>query len=172
MTSKSVESEFVALVNTHRGAVRRVVNTYAAAPSEREELFQEIVYQLWRAFPSFRHESSALTWVYRIAVNTAITAVRRQARQPEHVPLTSDHDDDTPTATTGAPDPRSELMYRAIRQLNDVDRAMVLCYLEGLSYERMAEVFGISRSNVGVRLNRAKARLHAIVRELEERPWS
>jgi RNA polymerase sigma-70 factor (ECF subfamily) len=73
-----VDGDFLALLNAYRGAIERVSRTYTAGATEREDLVQEIVYQLWRAFPSWRRESSALTWVYRIAINTAITGLRRR----------------------------------------------------------------------------------------------
>ena len=150
-------------MNAHRRAIHRVTRAYAHSEADRSELFQEIVYQLWRAYPSFRGQSGALTWLYRVALNTAITARRRQARRPEEVALAR-RDPAAPDATGNS---RAEVLYQAIRELGDVDRAVVMCYLDGLSYERIAAVLGISETNVGARLSRARTHLRDLVRNLE-----
>ena len=87
MDKTRVDGDFLALLNQYRGAIERVSRMYTSSATEREELVQETVYQLWRAFPSCRNESAPLTWVYRIAINTAVTGLRRRARQPAHVSL-------------------------------------------------------------------------------------
>jgi RNA polymerase sigma-70 factor (ECF subfamily) len=160
-----LDGDFLALLTEHRGAIQRVSRTYAVSTGEREDLVQEIVYQLWRAFPSFRRESAGLTWVYRIALNTAITGIRRRVRQPVHVPIADAAAVPSPPASGS--DARTEILYRAVRSLGDIDRALVMCYLEDLSYREIAEVLGISESNVGARLNRTKAKLQELVRGLE-----
>src|SRR4051812_12388900 len=81
------EEPFLALLNTHQGVLHRISRTYAFGPLERQDLFQEIVYQLWRSYPGYRRESSPITWLYRVALNTALTAARRRARRPTLVPL-------------------------------------------------------------------------------------
>jgi RNA polymerase sigma-70 factor (ECF subfamily) len=107
-----------------------------------------------------------MTWVYRIALNTAITGLRRRSRRPVHVPIDAAVDVPTPSASAGL-DSRIDLLYCAIRRLGDVDRALVMCYLDELSYKQIADVLGLSESNVGVRLGRARARLQDLVRDLE-----
>ena len=143
---------FLALVNAHRAVVNRVCRAYTATPGDREELFQEIVHQLWRSYPSFRGESTPVTWVYRVALNTSITAVRRRTRRPAHVPLESTAE--PVSRETGG-------------ELDDVERALIMCYLDDLSYKRIAEVLGISESNVGAKLNRTKAKLRDLVKRME-----
>ena len=160
------DADFVALLNKYRGAIQRVSRMYALNGSDREDLVQEIVYQLWRSFPSFRREAVPMTWVYRIALNTAITGLRRRSRQPVHVPIDAAVSVPSPSASAGF-DPRIDLLYRAIRSLRDVDRALVMCYLDDLSYKQIADVLGLSETNVGVRLGRAKARLQDLVKDLE-----
>jgi RNA polymerase sigma-70 factor (ECF subfamily) len=130
-------------------------------------MFQEIVYQLWRSFPSYRGEASAMTWVYRIALNTAITAVRKRARRPVHVPLEPSHDSGSAASPIDDHSAQTERLYRAIRQLNTVDRALVMCYLDGMSYRRIGEILGISEANVGTRLNRTRMRLQDLTTQLE-----
>lgn len=163
MDKTRLDDNFLALLNDYRGAIHRVSRMYAASAGDREDLVQEIVYQLWRAFPFFRHESGALTWVYRIAINTAISGLRRRTRQPVHVSLGAAADLRWPAA--GA-DPRTEQLYRAIQALGEVERALIMCYLDDLSYRQMSEVLGISESNVGARLSRTKAKLQHLVRRM------
>jgi len=126
------DADFLALLNKYRGAIQRVSRMYALNGSDREDLVQEIVYQLWRSFPSFRREAVPMTWVYRIALNTAITGLRRRSRQPVHVPIDAAVGVPSQSASAGF-DSRIDLLYRAISSLRDVDRALVMCYLDGLS---------------------------------------
>ena len=120
MDKTRVDGEFLALLNQYRGAIERVSRMYTSSAIEREELVQEVVYQLWRAFPSCRNESAPLTWVYRIAINTAVTGLRRRARQPAHVPLDAAVSVQSPPTSTTS-DSRMELLYRVIRRLGPVD---------------------------------------------------
>jgi RNA polymerase sigma-70 factor (ECF subfamily) len=159
------QREFLALVNAHRAALHRVCRGYTATPGDREELFQEIVHQLWRSYPTFRGDATPVTWVYRVALNTAITATRRRTRRPALVPLESTAE--PASLETGEDATRLALLYRAIRKLDGVERALIMCYLDDLSYKRIAEVLGISESNVGTKLNRTKARLRDLVRRME-----
>jgi RNA polymerase sigma-70 factor (ECF subfamily) len=164
--NSSVDGEFLAVLNDHRGAIKRVARTYTSSDAEREELFQDIVYQLWRAFPSYQRQASVLTWVYRIAINTAITGLRRRSRRPVHVSLEAAREvPSSPTATEL--ESRTELLYRLIQQLGDIDRALVMCYLDDLSYRQIADVLGLSETNVGARLSRAKARMQAMAKGME-----
>jgi RNA polymerase sigma-70 factor (ECF subfamily) len=164
-------AEFLRAINDHRGAIHRVTRAYAAGADAREELFQEIVYQLWRAFPAFRRQSSAMTWIYRIALNTAITDLRRRVRRPTQVPLDTDLDIADPRLPSDGRSDRIELLYRAIRQLTAIDRAIVMCYLDDLPYKRIGEILGLSESTVGARLTRVKGKLQQLVETLES-PWT
>jgi RNA polymerase sigma factor (sigma-70 family) len=125
---------------------------------------QEIVYQLWRAFPSYRREAAAITWIYRIALNTAISALRKRSRRPAHVSLEAVAEVPAPDApATG--DGRLELLSRAMRSLGAVERALLMCYLDGLTYSQIGDVLGISETNVGARLSRTRAKLQELVEE-------
>jgi RNA polymerase sigma-70 factor, ECF subfamily len=161
-----LDGDFLGLLNEYRGAIQRVCRTYTNGIDDRDELFQEIVYQLWRAFPSYRREAAPITWVYRIALNTAITALRRRSRRPPHVGL------ETATGLAAAPGEgsdrgRAELLYRAIRSLGEVERGLLMCYLDGLSYKEIGDVLGLSETNVGARLSRIRARLQELAKEMK-----
>ena len=164
---EGMDQEFLEFLNRHQSVLRRVCRIYADSPEDREDLFQETVYQLWRSYPSFRGESSTGTWMYRVALNTAISALRRKTKANLEVAL------EAGLAQVPAPDPsvgeagRIDQLYRMIRRLNQVDRALVLLYLEDLSYKELASILGLSESNVGVKLNRIKAKLQSFAKERE-----
>ena len=158
------ERTFLELLNAHRGVIHRVSRTYGGASgADQQDLFQEIAYQLWRSFPSYRRASSPLTWVYRVALNTGITSVRRRAQRPVHVPLEATG----PIAAAPVERPEVGQMYRAIQQLTGVERALVMCYLDDLSYSRIGEILGLSETNVGARLTRVRGKLQRLVAGLE-----
>ena len=164
MDRARLDGDFLRLLNEHRGALHRVCRTYADGPDGREELLQEIVYQLWRALPSYRREAAPITWIYRIALNTAITALRRRSRRP---PLVSLEVAAEVPASAPVPDGggQAELLYRAIRRLGEVERGLLMCYLDGLSYRQIGTVLGLSETNVGARLSRIRAKLQQLVEE-------
>lgn len=167
-SAKKIDEGFVALVNRHRPMLERVCRIYEDGPEERKDLFQEVVYQVWRSYPTYRGEASLKTWMYRVALNTAITRFRQQAARPEHVELQEDMSTGPRGGKTATEDQgRTELLYCAIRSLNRVDRAVVTLYLEGFEYREIAETLGLSETNVGVKLNRIRARLQEWMRGQE-----
>jgi len=143
----------------HRGILFKVVHAYAFELADRQDLFQEVALQVWRSVDAFRGESSVPTWLYRVALNTAIAWGRkedrhRRGKQPFEVVeglLT--------TASSGRPDPRVEWLYQQIAQLKDVDRSVALLLLDGFSYKEIAAIVGITEGNVGVKINRIKSAL-------------
>ncbi len=146
---------------------------YARDVEARKDLYQEMMFQLWRSLPSFAGASSIDTWVYRVALNTALTHTRRRSVHVE----TRLEDEHLETADLGAPldaadetldlSEQSERLYAAIDRLGDVDRMLVTMHLDDRSYREMAEVIGISESHVGVKLHRIKK---SLARALAEEP--
>ena len=162
---KEVDEQFVELVNRHQPVIHKVCRMYADSPEDRQDLLQDVLFQLWRSYPSFQGKSKFSTWMYRIALNTAITRLRKETRKAEHVELDAGAiAASTPAMTPGAGE-QLEALYRLIRKLSRVDRALVMLYLEDLSYREMSEILGLSESNIGVKLNRIKARLQALAKE-------
>jgi RNA polymerase sigma-70 factor, ECF subfamily len=158
---------FLDLLNAHQGIIHRIARAYALRPADRQDLVQDIVFQLWRAYPAYRRESSATTWVYRIALNTAITVLRRRTRRPVFERLERETEP-RGEASAAPPEPtQAAALHAAIRELNGVDRALIMCYLEDISYKRIAQILGISEANVGTRLTRLRARLQARLAPLE-----
>jgi RNA polymerase sigma-70 factor (ECF subfamily) len=153
------QAAFLELIEQHGGILHRVRSLYAVDPEDGKDLVQEILMQLWRSFPSFRGEAAFSTWMYRVALNTALLR-RRTARARAR----EEGDPETLAAVAVEPDqpnPDVATLYRCIRELPTLDRAIVLLHLEGQSYDEIARTTGLSRGNVGVRLVRIKGRLRA-----------
>ena len=164
----SLETLYKRWLEQHTGLVFKVARTFAPSDADRDDLVQEILLQLWRSLPRFEGKAKESTWIYRVALNTALAWHRSEnKRRVAQSPLTAVEElpgPDDPVARE-----REELvanLYAAIRCLPKVDAALVLLYLDDLSYREMAEVLGISESNVGVKLNRARKELTELMREV------
>ena len=152
-----MDKEFVRILNDHRALIFKVCRLYCSDPEDRKDLFQEIVVQIWKSLGSFRHESKLSTWMYRVALNTAITHLRKEKRAANAVPITGI---DIPE--TDEDEEREELLkqlFAAIENLDRIDKSIILLYLDEKSYEEISEITGLSKSNVGVRINRIKGKL-------------
>ncbi len=154
------EELFKRWLGEYKQLIFKVVKTYGCSPQDQDDLFQEILLQLWSSIPGFRGKAKETTWIYRVAVNTALVWNRGQVRrQKKHNKITAiklnegiQQQDCEPAETQQI----TERLYEAIRSLPKIDGSIVLMYLDGLSYDDIAEVLGISQNNVGVKLNRAK----------------
>ena len=153
------KAAFLDMVTQHQGIIHKVCRTYCDGQEERRDLFQEVVLQLWRSYGKFRGESKPTTWMYRIALNTAISGFRKKTRRPQYTGM-PDYVMDIP-APEGDPDyhEKRSLLYQAIGQLSEVEKAVVMLYLEEKSYEEIASIMGITVNYVGVKLNRIKNKL-------------
>ncbi len=155
------QQEFEARLEAHRGIVFKFANAYCPAGDERDDLVQEICLQLWRSYPGYDRERRFSTWMYRVALNTAISFARAaRTRGLRAVPLETS----AAAALAEAPladrtDERLAALQEFLQRLGDLDRALVLLHLEDRSYREIAEVLGITESNVGTRLSRCKDRM-------------
>lgn len=149
---------FVALVKENEAIIYKITTFYTNNNLDQQDLYQEVVAQLWQARNKFRNESKISTWIYRIALNTAITRLRKEKKQGLKVPI-----DQTVLAMTDNSDPimeeRVRLLYKSIERLGELDKGIMLLFLEDKSYDDIAEIIGISSSNVGTRLSRIKSKL-------------
>ena len=151
------EKEFITLLNQHQKIVYKVCNLYMDGHADREDLFQEITLQAWKAYENFRGDAKFSTWLYRVALNTAITFFRKEKRKPAIYST-----DTVPEQTEDSYDPIEEqvkAMYAAIGNLSKIDKAIVMLYLEDYSYIEIGEMMGITANNVAVKMNRIKLKL-------------
>jgi len=155
------QDEFRDLLERHRRIVFKVANTYGHHPDDRADLAQEIAAQLWRAFPGYDAQRSFSTWMYRIALNVAISYVRSEAHRQRHaVPLDEDlHDIADDNGTDHEADERVRALHRFIAQLEPLNRALLLLYLEDHSTREIADILGISQTNVSTKISRLKQRI-------------
>lgn len=162
------EQVFRSWIDRHKGLLFKVIRAYASTLDDQDDLFQEILLQLWQSIPRYRGDAKETTWIYRVALNTALVWVRTQSRlRKKHDRILADavEQQRVPAATDdpGRDDHLVERLYQAIRQLPVIDASLMLLHLDGVSYEEMAEVLGITKTHVGVRLNRAKKKLGEIM---------
>ena len=153
---------FVDLVYEHQGILHRICSVYASSPEDREDLHQEILMQSWRSFGSFNGRSKFSTWLYRVALNTALVRGRKTAARRGVVGETG-ADVDVAVDDRAARDPDVELLYQCIQALPELNRAIVLLHLEQHTYEEIAEITGLSRTNVSVRLVRIREKLRQLL---------
>ena len=162
MSNKGLEIEFENQIRNHRALIHKVCRMYAYSQADRQDLYQEIVIQLWNAYAKFRGQSKLSTWLYRVAINTAITGLRKQKQfitsmVSENLPpqvVDENYDDE---------EQRQEL-YLAIDQLNEIEKAVVMLYLEDRSYEEMEDILGMSQGNLRVKMTRIKDKLRQLVK--------
>lgn len=141
----------------YRGVVAKVSRAYTRSAEDREDLRQEILVQLWRSLPSFRGDASEATWVYRVALNTAMTWRRKGKANGPSAAVEIEPECLRPRPDETASDNEIiEWLYDELARCSAVDRSLMLLYLDGVSYREMSAILGISESNVGVRLNRLR----------------
>jgi RNA polymerase sigma-70 factor (ECF subfamily) len=166
------EQNFLELVNENRNKILRVCRVYAWNSTDQDDLYQEILFQIWRGLPALKENQFANTWLYRVAINTAISFVRKRASFAGRV-VHFEHADLTRTiesrqTTEDNTNDRIADLYTAIYKLDPLEKALVTLFLDDLSYEQIAEATGISANHVGVMLHRAKKKLSGLM--MEEAP--
>lgn len=157
------QTAFSAIIKREKGIIHKICNLYCDTAADRADLFQEIVIQIWKSYKAFRGESKFSTWVYRVALNTALTHLKKEKRRPDNRRL----DDRQFEIRDAAYDPQVEenvkQLYKAIKKLPHVDRALIFLYLEDKSYKEIAETLGITATHARVKMNRAKQKIKRII---------
>lgn len=163
MTAQEQETIFRRWLDEHVGLMLKVVRGCAASPPDQDDLFQEVLLNVWSSIQAFRGEAKETTWIYRVAFNTALAwrRVERRRREGHEAFLKFDVSPQVhPSHLESLPEQEIvERLYAAIRQLPKVDASLALMHLDGLSYQEMAEVLGISENYIGVKLNRIRKQL-------------
>jgi len=152
---KALKDEFLEILSNYQGILHKVNLVYFRNASDREDNFQEIIYQLWKSYPDLRNKDSIGSWIYAVSINTSISRLKKKTRieYREELPEPVDTYDIEEEASR---ENDFRLLLQAIAGLNEIDKSIMLLYLEEKSYDEIAEILGISKSNVGVRINRAK----------------
>jgi RNA polymerase sigma-70 factor (ECF subfamily) len=161
--NKDIENQFVELINHHQGIVHKVCGMYRRDYNDRKDLFQEIVVQLWRAFPKFRAEAKVSTWIYQIALNVAISDFRKQSRKPINTTLSEGVFNVAEQQYDYEIDERLEVMYRAIDQLSEIEKAIIMLYFEEKQNDEIADIIGITQNNVRVKMTRIREKLRTMM---------
>ncbi len=154
----SKEHEFTQIIKNHEGVIFKITTVYTDNHEDQKDLYQEIVYQLWKSFESFKGNSKISTWIYRVALNTAITRLKKEKRKGNQIGIDKVIMKQTEQYDTEFEE-RLKLMYQHINALNELEKGLMLLLLEGKKYEEISVIMGLSPSNVGTRISRIKQKL-------------
>jgi RNA polymerase sigma-70 factor (ECF subfamily) len=161
--SKPLEQNFVELLEQHQNIVHKVCRLYTNNYDAHNDLFQEITIQLWKAFPKFRGDSKFSTWMYRVGLNTAITLYRKSKRTINTQQFDTVQFKISAEEYDSTEEDQLKLLYNAVHQLNDIEKALVFLYLEDKNYREISETMGITEVNARVKMNRVKTKLRTIL---------
>jgi RNA polymerase sigma factor (sigma-70 family) len=153
------EGQFLAAIKEYQGIIHKICRLYRESKEDREDLFQEILFQLWKSVSTFDNRSKFSTWMYRVALSTAIADFRKKRpgiEYPAEIPDQAGEGDQA--------DEQRELLLQAIKKLNDADKALILLYLEDLAYREIAEITGLTENNVGVKLKRVRDKIEQLIK--------
>jgi RNA polymerase sigma-70 factor (ECF subfamily) len=162
LNMKSLKEEFLEVLANYQGILHKVNLIYFRNKVDREDNFQEIVYQLWKSYPGLRNKESMGSWFYAVSINTSISRLRKNSRIEYREELPESMDTIDIEAETSRED-NSRLLLLGIRNLNEIDKSIMLLYLEEKSYDEIAEILGITKTNVGTRISRAKEALKKFI---------
>ena len=161
--TKDLEHKFISEFQENQNIIHKVCRIYTNNQEAHNDLFQEITIQLWKAYPKFRGDSKLSTWMYRIGLNTAITLYRKSKRTIKTQDFDTVLHKIQSTSYDDTEEEQLKLMYKAIHQLSDIDKALIFLYLEDKNYKEISETIGISEVNARVKMNRIKTRLRTIL---------
>ncbi|KGO83692.1 RNA polymerase sigma-70 factor (ECF subfamily) [Flavobacterium cauense R2A-7] len=160
---ESKEKKFLTRIETHKGILYKVSKMYMDNPDDQQDLFQEIVCQLWKAYETFKGESQFSTWMYRVAINTSIVFLKKEKRKVDKYEIASENIGEE-ESDADVKENQLEHFYRAVQQLDKIDKAIIFYQLEGFSHKEIGRNMGISEGNARVKLNRAKEKLKEIIK--------
>ncbi len=154
----SKKLEFTRIIKDHEGIIFKITTIYTYNQEDQKDLYQEIVYQLWKSYDNFKGNSKISTWMYRVALNTAITRLKKEKRRGNHIGIDGVLMQQAEQYDT-AFEEKLEILYAHIKKLNALEKGLILLLLEGNKYEEIAEITGLTPSNVGTRISRIKQKL-------------
>ncbi|WP_075603657.1 RNA polymerase sigma factor [Saccharicrinis aurantiacus] len=155
------------LIQQNQALIHKVALVYAKSDDEAKDMFQEICIQLYKGYASFKHQSKVSTWIYRVAINTAVSWIRKEKKHSKNDPM-PERDciyDESPFYLEAESAEMISTLYRAINHLSEIDKTLVLLYLEETSYCEISEILGISKVNVRVKMSRVKKTLKKLMQD-------
>lgn len=158
-----MEKEFLQIITENQGIIHKVCSIYCDSEEDRRDLFQEILVQLWKSFSSFRNESKFSTWMYRVALNTAITSFKKDKRQPDKSGIPFENLQLAVEMYDTTTEDQIKLLNKAVSQLTGIEKSIILLFLEDKKYEEIAEITGITQNYVRVKMNRIKKKLKLLM---------
>ena len=161
----NTEAAFLVLLDQHQNIVHKICRMYTKGTAEYDDLFQEITIQLWKSYKRFEGKSKFSTWMYRVGLNTAITLYRKSKKSLETQPLNEEHTQHQGEIYDHTVDEQLKWLYQKIDAFSEIDRALILLYLEDKPYTDIAETLGVSSVNARVKMNRIKNRLKVMLKE-------
>jgi len=161
---KETETEFLFLINQHKAIIHKVSKMYMDDAEQQRDLFQEIVLQLWKAYPTFKGNSKFSTWIYRVALNTALVYFKKDKQKVDKTQL-DENIDVIDVNESESKEEKLAYLYKAVQELNAIEKALIFLFLENQSHREIAENLGISEVNARVKLNRTKEKLQLIIKK-------
>jgi len=158
-----LEKEFLQIITDNQGIIHKVCSIYCDSEEDRRDLFQEILVQLWKSFSSFRNESKFSTWMYRVALNTAITSFKKDKRQPDKSGIPYENLQLAVEVYDTSTEDQIKMLNNAVLQLTGIEKSIILLFLEDKKYEEIAEITGITQNYVRVKMNRIKKKLKLLM---------
>ena len=166
---RNLEEEFLKILSENKRILYKIANVYCPDIEEKRDLFQEITISLWKAFPYYRQEAKISTWIYKVALNTAITNYRKNKRKIRSSPLNDRMFDQLTTHLSENMEEEIKILYEAISKLLPVDKAIILLYLEENSYQTISDITGIPVGNIGMKIKRAKEKLLILINKINNK---
>jgi RNA polymerase sigma factor (sigma-70 family) len=161
---KTLEKEFLDKIEKHKGIIHKVSKIYMDNAEDREDLFQEIILQLWKAYSTFKGESQFSTWMYRVALNTALIYFKKEKKKPDKQRLEPEMDIKD-ESSGNEKESQLDYFYEAVQQLNSIEKALIFLFLEGQSHKEIGKNLGITEVNARVKLNRTKDKLQQLIKQ-------
>jgi RNA polymerase sigma factor (sigma-70 family) len=158
-----LEKEFLQIITDNQGIIHKVCSIYCDLEEDRRDLFQEILVQLWKSYPSFRSESKFTTWMYRVALNTAITSFKKEKRKPDKSGISFESIQMAEEVYDSRTEDQIRMLNQAVYQLTGIEKSIILLFLEDKKYEEIAEITGITQNYVRVKMNRIKKKLKLLM---------
>jgi len=163
--SNPTETTFLKLVNRHKGIVYKASRIYADSVEDREDLQQEILIQLWKSYQNFKGNSEFSTWMYRVAINTAITYLKKEKQRSGSHTEVLHHFEVQQEDYNPAKDRQLEIFYSAVQELNPLEKAVIFYFMEGMSHKEIGNNLGLSEGNARVKLSRTKEKIQQIIKK-------